>query len=165
MSNVFFSASEKNKKNKEIKVFCGELCKTSECTADEINLISETGTGLQRNIIVGLTRFVNNPHSLSDDRIADLLQIAAYVHCADRMSDRGDRHSVNNSGWARSFEFHIPVRDLEFWSKERIRIALNNVLSFMTGDRKYVFNFVQMEKDMLEEKKAQQSMFSKETLI
>ncbi len=43
------------------------------------------------------------------------------------MANRGERDSVNNNAWARSFEFHIPVMDIEFWNMERTKQALNEV--------------------------------------
>jgi len=146
---------------KVIRVICGELCTTTECTASEINLLHIDRDGLTSNITIGYERFVENPDELPA-RILDLLQIAAYVFCSDRMANRGERKSVNNDSWARSFEFHIPVLDVAFWEDERTKKALNDALVFMTGDRNFSFVFSQTDKNPAEFKYKQLSLFSSE---
>lgn len=129
--------------NKTIKVNCGQLCESNECNSSILNLLNQDIRNITSNIKLGLEKFVNNPESLST-RVIDLLHIAAYVFCADRMVSRGQRTSLSNSGWARSFEFHIPVDDIDFWSDSRVSLSLRNALEFMTGDRSYSFNFVKV---------------------
>ena len=145
-----------------IQVYCGELCKTSECTSDELNLLNFAIGDLEPNITIGYEGFVFDPHTLSN-RVLDLLQISAMVFCADRMAQRGERKSISNARWARSFEFHISVLDYEFWNQEKVKGALSDALCFMTGDRSFCFDFRQAELGHFEEKKTQQlSLFSKE---
>lgn len=146
---------------KLIRVICGELCATTECTATEINLLHTDRDDLTSNITIGYERFVENPDELPA-RILDLLQIAAYVFCSDRMANRGERDSVNNDSWARSFEFHIPVLDIAFWKDEKTKKALNDALLFMTGDRSFSFVFSQTDKNPAEIKNKQLSIFSSE---
>lgn len=38
-------------------------------------------------------------------------------------------------------EFHIKVRDFEFWSSEKVLQALSDALTWMTGDKCYTFDF------------------------
>lgn len=144
-----------------INVNCGEICTTDRCTASEINLLHSDIGDMKANIRIGYEKFVNNPDDLPK-RILDLLQIAAYVFCGDRMANRGSRESVNNSSWARSFEFHIPVLDIEFWDCDKTKKALNNALSFMTGDRSFSFVFTETNKNPAEVKNKQLSMFADE---
>ena len=150
-----------NTQPKIIRVFCGELCSSSECTSKGINLLYEKHNDLLQNITVNLSRFVKNPHSLSE-RMLDLLQLAAFVFCADRLTDRGERNSVENSSWARSFEFHVPVADVEFWSNPKVKEALSAALQFMTGDRQYAFIFEESNHALLENERDQQSLFDTE---
>jgi hypothetical protein len=117
-----------------IRVNCGELCISRDCTASEINLLHRDNGDITSNITIGYAKFVKDADELPE-RILDLLQIAAYAFCGDRMANRGKRDSVNNEAWARSFEFHIPVLDLDFWSNAKTKKALNDTLTFMTGDR------------------------------
>ena len=145
-----------------IQVYCGELCKSSQCTPDELNLINYAVNDLEPNVTIGYEGFVYDPSTLPD-RILDLLQISAMIYCADRMVRRGERDSITFKSWARSFEFHISVLDYEFWSKKKIQDALSEVLCFMTGDRSFSFDFQKAEFGHFEEKKNKQlSLFPKE---
>lgn len=144
-----------------IRVNCGELCTSRDCTASEINLLHRENGDITPNITIGYAKFVKDADELPE-RILDLLQIAAYVFCGDRMANRGSRKSVNNEAWARSFEFHIPVLDLDFWSDTKTKKALNDALTFMTGDRGYSFIFSQSDKNPAEILNKQISLFSGE---
>jgi hypothetical protein len=129
-----------NASPKLVKVFCGELCRSAECTSTELNLLNRDINGLEANITIGYAKFVKYPENLPP-RILDLLQIAAHVFCADRLIYRGGRESISNKAWGRSFEFHIPVLDYDFWNNQILQTALSEALVFMTGDRKYSFVF------------------------
>jgi hypothetical protein len=125
-------------------VYCGELCRSNDCTTTELNLLNREIKGIEANITIGYNNFVEDPENLPA-RILDLLQIAAHVFCADRLIHRGERDSLNNEAWARSYEFHIPVLDLDFWNNTTLHKALTEALEFMTGDRKYTFIFEKSE--------------------
>lgn len=92
------------------------------------------------NVRIDLPNFVRDVYHLPN-RILDLLEIAAYVYCADRKVSRGAKHLVEYQSWARSFHFAIRVRDYEFWKKPEVAGALASALTFMTGDREYRFTF------------------------
>jgi hypothetical protein len=141
-----------------IRVNCGELCTTNKCTASEINLLHTDIGDLTPNITINYERFIKNPDDLPE-KILDLLQIAAYVFCADRMAKRGSRESVNYGSWARSFEFHVPVLDLEFWNNPKTQEHLNDALTFISGDRSYAFVFSQTSSNPAGTKNKQLSMF------
>ena len=68
------------------------------------------------NVKLGLPNFVRDVYHLPD-RTLDLLELAAYIYCADRMSSRGSKIAVEYQAWARSFHFVIKVRDHTFWSQ------------------------------------------------
>lgn len=147
---------------KKIQVYCSELCQSSTCGPDELNLLNYPVNDLEPNVTIGYEGFVFDPSSLPD-RVLDLLQIAAMVFCADRMVRRGERESISNKAWARSFVFHISVLDFDFWNDQRIQNALLEAVLFMTGDRSYEFDFHKAEIGHYEEKKNQQlSLFSEE---
>ena len=92
------------------------------------------------NVKLGLPSFV---HYVSHfpDRILDLLEIAAYVFCADRLASRGNKANVESHGWARSFYFLIKVRDFDFWDRTEVKEKLKETLVFMSGDQVYHFSF------------------------
>ena len=151
------------KSSKVIRVVCGELCSTTDCTSSEINLLHTDIGDMAPNITIGYERFVADPDELPP-RILDLLQIAAYIFCGDRMANRGERASVNNDSWARSFEFHIPVIDITFWESEKTRKALIDTLTFMTGDRSFSFVFYPTNKNPAGIENKQLSLFSSDQL-
>lgn len=76
-------------------------------------------------------------------RLADLLEIAAYVYAADCATPRSGAWA--NAGatepWQRDFKFVIPVEDVEFWSQESIQSLLRQVLGFLSDDT-YSFTFI-----------------------
>lgn len=93
------------------------------------------------NINLGLPNFVRDVYHLPD-RVLDLLELAAYVYCADRLVNRGDKAAVEYHGWARSWDFVVKVRDIDFWQDLEVTESLASALEFMTGDRHYRFAFV-----------------------
>ena len=89
---------------------------------------------------LGLPDFVRSVYYLPD-RCLDLLEIAAYVFAADRLSSRGSREAVEYQAWSRTFHFVVKVRDYEFWRQSSVNDALGAVLLFATGDQDYRFTF------------------------
>jgi len=92
------------------------------------------------NVVIGLPILVQAVYHLPK-RILDLLEIACYVFAADRYTSRGAVDAVEYHGWAREFEFVIKVRDYEFWNDEVTKNMLGELLTFMTGDQSFVFEF------------------------
>jgi hypothetical protein len=96
--------------------------------------------GQNQNIKIELPDFIQSVFHLPD-RILDLLELAAYVYCADRSITRGPKDAVEFHKWSRSFHFHVKVRDFDFWKQPPIAHLLNEALSFLSGDREFVFTF------------------------
>ena len=92
------------------------------------------------NMKLGLPNFVRDVYHLPD-RTLDLLELAAYIYCADRKSNRGSKVAVEYHAWARSFHFVVKVRDYDFWKRSDVSACLSRALQFMTGDREYRFSF------------------------
>jgi 7-cyano-7-deazaguanine synthase in queuosine biosynthesis len=107
---------------------------------DESELRLEYRAGQNPNIRIGLPSFVDQLTHVPA-RLLDLLELAAYVYCADRWTDRGAKDAVEYHGWSRAFHFHVKVRDFAFWSQSSIGNKLNAVLSFLSGDREFNFEF------------------------
>jgi hypothetical protein len=77
------------------------------------------------------------------DELTDLLEIAAYVYCADQFTSRGSSQmSEMGAEWRREFRFVIPVRKLSVWRNLELREALASTLSFLSEDS-FEFDFVQ----------------------
>jgi|GEM_PF-313705 hypothetical protein len=69
----------------------------------------------------------------------DLLEIAAYVYCADQALTRGGLDvDTLGSHWRRLLHFHIPVRCPDVWRSAEILRALTSLLEFLSDD---VFEF------------------------
>lgn len=156
------NASVKNEL-KKTKILCGELCQSNSCTREIVNLLNYDNGSVAANVSTKFEKFVDNPQELPD-KIVDLLQIASYVFCADRQAYRGSRDSLGNESWGRSLYFEIPVNDIGFWSSDRVIHALENALTFMTGDRQYHFTFVKATKNNIRDREYQLSLFSNATI-
>lgn len=89
---------------------------------------------------LGLPAFVQSVNYLPD-RFLDLLELAAYVFAADRLTSRGPVDSVEYQAWSRSFRFVVKIRDYNFWCQSSVRNALKEALCFATGDSDYEFIF------------------------
>jgi hypothetical protein len=94
-----------------------------------------------RNVNLQLPRFVDQVLHLPQ-RILDLLEIAAYVFAADRMTFRGANEAVELQAWPRAMHFVIRVRDAGFWNRTSVKQKLSAALLFMTGDKDYLFDFL-----------------------
>src|ERR1043166_2137672 len=92
------------------------------------------------NVRIGLPSFVDQLTHIPP-RLLDLLEIAAYVYCADRWTSRGANEALEYQAWSRTFRFHIKVRDFEFWKQQEVVSQLSNVLVFLSGDRAFDFAF------------------------
>lgn len=81
-------------------------------------------------------------------RLADLLEIAAYVYAADCSTPRGTKWTDEDSTepWARDFAFKIAVREPTFWGSPKISSQLMEALRFLSNDR-YSFQFEELEDD------------------
>ncbi|MBA4148488.1 MAG: 7-cyano-7-deazaguanine synthase [Verrucomicrobia bacterium] len=79
---------------------------------------------------------------VAPEKFRDLLDIATYVYCADQATERG-KHEAETFGktWRRSFRFHIPVREPDFWNSQVVKQTLIDTVSFLSDDN-YEFTFV-----------------------
>ena len=100
----------------------------------------------EQNVNLHLNTFVTKIYKLNN-RLKDLLEIAGYVFAADRKTYRGKSDDLEYHSWSRAFNFHIKVRDLDFWKRKEIQEHLENALVFMSGDHSYKFYFYQAEED------------------
>ena len=76
------------------------------------------------------------------DELLDLLEIAAYVYCADQRCSRGtDILKDYGSQWRRVMSFQIPVRKPDVWNGEELKKVLQDTLAFLS-DETYQFDFV-----------------------
>jgi hypothetical protein len=80
------------------------------------------------------------------DPFADLLEIAAYVYCADQAIPRGGQGVLNfGMKWRRKLQFAIPVRVPELWRSAEMMKALTECLDFVSDDS-IEFHFAKLRK-------------------
>lgn len=109
-------------------------------TKKRLELEYRADTPRKQNIRLELPDFVRSVFHLPD-RVLDLLELAAFVYTTDRLVTRGSADATQYDAWARSFVFHVRVRDAAFWQRADVQQALSEALEFMTGDARYVFRF------------------------
>jgi hypothetical protein len=73
--------------------------------------------------------------------LIDLIEIAAYVYCADQAVSRGGEvQRAMGADWRRDFRFVIPVRNPDHWNDPSVLEPLCTTLSFLSEDN-YAFEF------------------------
>jgi hypothetical protein len=110
----------------------------------EIKTIPLQLWGRHSNITLKISDLTRKMVSNLPDLYADLLEIAAYVYCADQTTTRGGNGAVNvGANWRRNMRFVIPVRRPEFWSKQEVTETLEDTLAFLSDDN-YGFSFTKL---------------------
>ncbi len=76
------------------------------------------------------------------DVLLDLLEVAAYIYCADQQTRRGSEYLTDyGSDWRREMAFRIPVRSPGVWQSAEVSEGLADLLGFLSDDH-YTFKFV-----------------------
>jgi len=110
------------------------------CSMEKCHRLEYSTSADTRNVKLLLPGFGEGLYH-HPDCVLDLLEIAAYCFCADRLLPRGRKSALEYHGWARSIQFVIRVRDYDFWADSEARAKLIRALTFMSGDREYGFTF------------------------
>ena len=78
-------------------------------------------------------------------RLTDLLEIASYVYASDQLARR-DTLKMPGLGaeWRRSFQFHVAVRDVAFWTRRDVQDQLKATLHFLSDDT-FHFSFLKIQ--------------------
>jgi hypothetical protein len=98
--------------------------------------------GSNRNVNLRISDITRTMLSTLPDLLLDLLEVAAYVYCADQHATRGDESLAQaGSTWRRAMLFSIPVRLPEVWTSAPVLTALTETLGFLSDDI-YDFRFV-----------------------
>lgn len=124
---------------KRCLIECG-VAQASEADALAMN-VSQPGKNVNLRIDY-ISRFVigNIP-----DLLIDLLEVAAYVYCADQRIARGSAMLTDfGADWRRSLTFAIPVRHPEIWQRADMQDILVDTLGFLSDDS-YEFIFRKAE--------------------
>jgi hypothetical protein len=124
-------------------VICGGLPATSPGKKDiialDVNAPDHAANRVKLKLSDISARMVENVPPV----LIDLLEIAAYVYCADQVTGRGgDTLPDMGRDWRRRFRFRVPVRRPDLWGHLEVLDLLVETLSFLSEDD-YAFDFVQ----------------------
>lgn len=128
------------------------VCGGSPSVADtaEERTIHMDVQGDFRNVNLKITDISKAMVSNIPDVLMDLLELAAYVYCADQRCPRGsDMLPDYGSHWRRDMRFTIPMRLPDLWETPAMKDALRETLGFLSDDT-YSFSFVKAEKPLAE---------------
>jgi 7-cyano-7-deazaguanine synthase in queuosine biosynthesis len=102
-------------------------------------------SGVNKNIVLKIEDISRRMLADVPPVLTDLLEIAAYVYCADQLVSRGGDTMQNlGADWRRDLRFVIPVREPELWQAPEIRDNLERLLAFMSEDT-IRFDFIPAE--------------------
>src|SRR5438874_132492 len=114
----------------ELLVLCGGAGRSGEDAA--LRLFT---SGPARNIALELEHISKKLIKKVPDLLADFIEIAAYVYCADRATSRGGpAMRAMGADWRRNFHFVIAVRDPNNWNHSQILEPLRETLRFLSED-------------------------------
>ena len=122
-------------------ILCGGSPAPTRSKPDQIVKLDLSGAS--QNVHLEITDLSRRLAANVPDILADLIEIATYVYCADQAVTRGGEGVLNHgAAWRRRFYFHIPIRKPSFWSNKNVVTAMTETLGFMSEDE-YTFQFTQ----------------------
>jgi 7-cyano-7-deazaguanine synthase in queuosine biosynthesis len=115
----------------ETVFLCGEAAKPGSSRAVKRLAL----TGPDANIDLRLEDIGRRMVATLPDILVDLLEVAAYVYCADQLVSRGGPTARKlGAEWRRDLRFVIPVRAPDRWSSSEVSGSLERLLSFMSEE-------------------------------
>jgi 7-cyano-7-deazaguanine synthase in queuosine biosynthesis len=117
-------------------ILCGRARRTGRDSILRLDL-----SGRLQNITLRLADISRKLLQNVSGPLIDLIEIAAYVYCADQAISRGgEAQRAMGADWRRAFRFVIPVRNPNHWNNPKVSEPLRATLSFLSEDE-YVFEF------------------------
>lgn len=125
---------------KEYAFICGGANASDQTSADRVFRMDVAGP--DRNVNLRLTDANRALVGALPDLLIDLLELAAYVYCADQRASRGtEKLSMAGAAWRRKLHFVVPVRCRDIWESAAVREQLESMLGYLSDDV-YVMEFV-----------------------
>lgn len=120
---------------KDFRIECGVL---RPSTPDAIGMDVQ---GEAKNVNLRIDYITRTMLGNVPDLLIDLLEVAAYIYCADQRLGRGSDKLTNfGENWRRRLHFSIPVRLREVWQHSDVQDLLAETLGFLSDDS-YSFDF------------------------
>jgi 7-cyano-7-deazaguanine synthase in queuosine biosynthesis len=127
---------------REHYVLCGGL-RAGRNKSDILHLDVNAPAGSPGRINLRIDHLSKRLAENVPDLLTDMLEVAAYVYCADQFAGRGTTQmTAMGAEWRRRFRFKIPVRSLSVWNNPTVLKALCDTLGFLSEDE-YGFEFVE----------------------
>jgi hypothetical protein len=122
----------------ETLVLCGDATTPKGWPREALRL---SVSGRNANISLSIDDISKRMVADVPDVLADLLEVATYVYCADQLVSRGgDAMQGLGKAWRRRLNFVIPVREPDRWQRPEITECLVRLLGFMS-DEEFRFLF------------------------
>src|SRR5215212_7769966 len=98
---------------REILVRCGGADARRLSGADVLEIDVDAPSGSPARVRLSLDHITVPMVDNVPDVLADLVEIASYVYCADQFTGRGSSKMTHlGEDWRRHFRFVVPVRDV-----------------------------------------------------
>ena len=123
---------------KTFNFVCGGVDVPDEFINEEITPLDVQGP--DKNVQLNIDDISRTMRGQINDIHLDLVEVAAYVYCADQQTKRGPE-GLGHMGinWRRRMNFVIPVRCNDIWSSDEVMTALKNTLCFLS---EHIYQFV-----------------------
>lgn len=131
---------------KRFDIICGS--EPDRALSAEAEIVRLDVQGKSRNVNLRIEDLSRAMVSNIPDVLLDLIEVGAYVYCADQRLPRGsDRLMDWGRDWRRELNFTIPVRCPELWESAAVKDTLIETLGFLSEDS-YSFSFVKATKPL-----------------
>lgn len=125
---------------KRFDIVCGGASASSRGTDGKA--IRMDVQGKARNVNLRIEDITRTMLSNIPGVLLDLIEVAAYVYCADQRLSRGsDKLTDYGRDWRRDMHFTIPLRAPDSWEADAVKDVLCETLGFLSDDT-YSFSFV-----------------------
>src|SRR5262245_29980818 len=116
----------------EQRVYCGGLAPARR-RASDLLIDVNAPAGHPSRINLRLDQLRRRLADNIPEELIDLIEIAAYIYCADQFTSRGSTMMrAMGAQWRRHFHVKVPVRQFGIWTKPSVYGALTQTLSFLT---------------------------------
>lgn len=131
---------------KRFDIVCGGVSSRSATAEGETIFMDVQGKA--RNVNLRIEDITRTMVGNIPDVLLDLLEVAAYVYCADQRCPRGsDKLTDYGRDWRRDMRFTIPLRLPDLWETAAVKDALRETLGFLSDDT-YSLSFVTAKKPL-----------------
>jgi hypothetical protein len=124
-------------------IMCGGLRSRRDNLGNTLHIDVNAAVGSPNKVNLRIDQISARIATNLPEVLADLLEVSAYVYCADQFTARGTTQmTAMGADWRRRFHFKMPVRRPDVWTKPEVAESLRECLGFLSEDS-YDFEFVQ----------------------